>query len=399
MNIKSTNILFLTDFFLPHTGGSRVYYHRLLSELVQQYPDRVTVLTKKVPGWEEYDDRQLNSALRIVRRFYPWPNWRYEQWPKYIPDLANVWLFARNNNIDIIHSGDLFPEGLVSVVVKKVLRIPFVAYCHGEEVTQIDYRRFLPKIRDLVYRSADAVVAANGFARACLVRIGVPEDRIFTITPGVDMATFMPKAANPALVTRYGVSGKVVLLSVSRLVERKGHSQILKALGKVRDSIPEFHYLIIGEGPEREKIKRIVAELGLGRHVSMVGKVASEELIDFYNLCDLFVLANRDIQGDVEGFGMVFLEANACGKAVLGGRTGGTSEAVIDNSTGLLVDPENIDEIASALRILISEPDLRKRFGAYGLQRARSDFAWAKRAEQLRSVNEFVLGKNLSEKL
>jgi phosphatidylinositol alpha-1,6-mannosyltransferase len=277
-------------------------------------------------------------------------------------------------------------------MLKKALRIPFVAYCHGEEVTQIDYRRFQPKMRDLVYKSADAIVAANGFARANLIRIGVPEDRIFTITPSVDTSTFAPRMADPALVNKFGLSGKVVLLSVSRLVERKGHSHVLKALSKVRDIVPEFHYLIVGDGPEREKIKSAITELGLERHVSMVGKVATAELIDFYNLCDLFVLANRDIEGDLEGFGIVFLEANACGKAVLGGRTGGTSEAVIENSTGLLVDPENIDEIASALKTLISEPELRKRFGANGLQRARADFAWPKRAEQLRAVNEFVLG-------
>lgn len=363
----------------------------LYSELVQKYPDRVTILTKKVPGWAEFDNRHSTSALRIVRRFHPLPNWRYKQLPKFFPDLANTWLFARKNRVDIIHSGDLFPQGLVSVMLKKVLRIPFVAYCHGEEVTQIDYRRFQPKMRDLVYRSADAIVASSGFARANLIRIGVPEDRIFTIMPGVDTSTFTPKAADPTLVRKFQLSGKVVLLSVSRLVERKGHSHALKALAKVRDVVPEFHYLIVGDGPEREKIKSTIAELGLERYVSMVGKISDEELIDFYNLCDLFVLANRNIAGDLEGFGMVFIEANACGKAVLGGRTGGTSEAVIENSTGLLVDPENIDEIALALKTLISQPELRKRLGANGLQRARAEFFWLKRAEQLRAVNEFVL--------
>lgn len=373
-------------------GGSRVYYYRLYSELIHKYPDRVTILTKKVPGWKEFDSLHSIPALRIVRRFHPLPNWRYEQLPKLFPDLANACLFAKKYQPDVIHSGDLFSQGLVSVIIKKVLRIPFVAYCHGEEVTQIDYRRFQPKMRNLIYQSADAVVAANGFARASLIRIGVPESKIFTITPGVDTSRFLSRAAHPALVSKFGLSGKVVLVSVSRLVERKGHSHVLKALAKVRDIVPAFHYLIVGDGPEREKINNLIARLKLERHVSMVGKVVDKELIDFYNLCDLFVLANRDIEGDLEGFGMVFLEANACGKAVLGGRTGGTSEAVIENSTGLLVDPENIDEIASALKTLISQPDLRKRLGANGLQRARAEFSWPKRAEQLRAVNEFVLG-------
>lgn len=391
-HIKATNILVLTDAFLPHMGGSRVYYYMLYSELVQKYPDRVTILTKKVPGWEEFDSRHSSSALRIVRHFHPIPGLYYHQWLKFIPDLANAWLFARKKQADIIHSGDLFPQGPISVMLKRALRIPFIAYCHGEEVTQSDYRQFQPKMRDLVYKSADAVIAANGFARANLIRIGVPEGRIFTIRPGVDTSVFAPGAADPGLVSKFGLWGKAVLLSVSRLDERKGHSHVLKALGAVRDIVPEFHYLIVGDGPERKRIESVIAELGLEQHVSMVGKVAAAELADFYNVCDVFVLANRDIEGDVEGFGMVFLEANACGKAVLGGRTGGTSEAVIENRTGLLVDPEDIGAIAVALKALLSQPELRRRLGAHGLRRARADFSWTERAEQLRAVNEFVLG-------
>jgi phosphatidylinositol alpha-1,6-mannosyltransferase len=225
-----------------------------------------------------------------------------------------------------------------------------------------------------------------------LLRIGVAESRIFKILPGVDMSSFAPAPKDAALIAKFGLDGKVVVMSVSRLVERKGHSHVLKALRQVRDSVPEFHYLIVGDGPERKNIEQLVADLGLGRQVTVVGGVSGEDLGKFYNLCDLFVLANRDVEGDVEGFGMVFLEANACGKPVLGGRTGGTSEAVIEGSTGLLVDPEDIDQIASALRLLISDAALRERLGAAGLARVRADFSWDTRTEQLSAVSEFVLG-------
>lgn len=386
------NVLLSTDAFLPHTGGSRVYYYTLYRELVRRYPDRVTILTKKVPGWESFDRLHSSDAMRIVRRFHPLPSWRYGQLPKFFPDLLNTWLWAAKVRADIIHCGDLFPQGLACVVLKKALRIPYVAYCHGEEVTQIDYRRFQPRMRNLVYRSADAVIAANEFARSNLVRIGVPLQRIFKILPGVDIENFVPRAAREDLVRRYGLAGKVVLLSVSRLVERKGHAQVLKALARLRESVPDFHYLIVGDGPEWQRIEGLIRELGLEGRVSMAGKVAAEELTDFYNCCDLFVLANRDIEGDVEGFGMVFLEANACGKPVLGGRTGGTSEAVIEGATGLLVDPESLDEIAAALTRLLSSAELRGRLGNQGLARARADFAWHTRAEPLRAVSERVLG-------
>lgn len=390
--VRVRSILVLADYFLPHRGGSRVYYYMLYQDLVKNRPDRVTVLTKKVPGWEDFDRNHLGTGLRIVRRFHPWPDWRYWQWSKLIADVGSALWWTLCEKIDLIHSGDLFPQGVVSVILKRILGVPFVAYCHGEEVTQIDRRRLQPKMRDMIYKSADAVIAANGFARGLLLRIGVAESRIFKILPGVDMSSFAPAPKDAALIARFGLDGKVVVMSVSRLVERKGHSHVLKALRQVRDSVPEFHYLIVGDGPERKNIEQLVADLGLGRQVTVVGGVSGEDLGKFYNLCDLFVLANRDVEGDVEGFGMVFLEANACGKPVLGGRTGGTSEAVIEGSTGLLVDPEDIDQIASALRLLISDAALRERLGAAGLARVRADFSWDTRTEQLSAVSEFVLG-------
>lgn len=385
------NVLLNTDAFLPHAGGSRVYYYTLYSELVRQYPDQVTVLTKKVPGWEDFDRDHATPALRIRRRFHPLPDWRYTQLPKFLPDLVRTAWSAGGGRTDIMHCGDLFPQGLVAVVLKRLLGIPFIAYCHGEEVTQIDHRRFQPRMRDLVYHSADAVIAANEFARSMLLRIGVPAERIFKILPGVDLETFSPRPPDADLQDSLGLHGKVVLLSVGRLVERKGHSQILRALAALPDSLPAWHYLIVGEGPERERIEALVGELGLSDRVTLAGKVPASRLAAYFNLGDLFVLANRDIAGDLEGFGMVFLEANACGKAVLGGRTGGTSEAVIENVTGRLVDPENIFEITAALSDLIDKPELRRSLGERGLQRARAEFAWSTRAPQLRAVSDRVL--------
>lgn len=379
-------LLVLADSFLPHAGGSRVYYYSLYRHLTEQFPVRVTVLTKKVPGWKEFDAHASDGALRLIRRFRPLPNWKYHHLPKLIPSLAQAAYFVLSHPVDMLHAGDLFPQGVIAMWLKQVLGVPYVTYCHGEEITQTDYWRFQPRVRNAIYMASDAVIAANGFARANLVRIGVPEQKIFKILPGVDSEFFSPRPRRLQLVHQFGLQGKLTILSVGRLVERKGHSMVLRALARIRHSIPPFQYLIVGEGPEKAAIAALASELGLSKQVTLAGKAQDQQLADIYNLSDLFVLANRVVEGDLEGFGMVFLEANATGKAVLGGRTGGTPEAVVDGSTGMLVDPESIEEIAGALQLLLCNADLRQRLGNAGLRRARTDFSWPARAQLLQDT-------------
>jgi hypothetical protein len=139
----------------------------------------------------------------------------------------------------------------------------------------------------------------------------------------------------------------------------------------------------------------MVQDAGLKRRVTFAGYVAAEQLPDIYNLCDIMLMPNRlEEDGDVEGFGIVFLEANAAGKPVIGGRTGGAAEAIADGSTGFLVNPNDHQEIAGSLRRLLEDPGLREKFGAAGVRRVRSDFSWETRAKILRKVSLDILGKD-----
>lgn len=388
---RRSHFLLLTDSFLPHAGGSRVYYYNLYKHMTDQFPDRVTVLTKKVPGWQSFDALASSESLRIVRRSRPLPNWKYHQIPKVVSPLWHSWRFARQHKVDLIHAGDLFPPGLIAMWHKQITGTPYLAYCHGEEITQTDLRRYQPRVRNAIYSCADGVIAANEFARANLLRIGVAEDKIFKILPGVDREKFVPQRPNPELITRYGLAGKKIILSVGRLVARKGHTRLLQALNQIRDRVPQFHYLIAGEGPEKQAILSLAAQLGLSPQVTLVGKLTDEQLPDFYNACDVFALVNHVVEGDLEGFGMVFVEANACGKPVIGGRSGGTAEAVVDGKTGFLVDPENYEEIAARLLLLLQNDELSQRMGAAGLERARTEFNWGTRAQAFREINQEIV--------
>ena len=384
-------MLFLTDAFLPHAGGARVYYYNLLRGLEANALNEVTVLTKKVPGWKEFDAEHSHDRFRIIRAGRPLPNWKYQQWPKICVPLVRASALLLSEHYDLIHFGDLYPQGVLSLFFKKVIGKPYVAYCHGEEITQTDGRRYQPKLRNAIYEHAQVVIAANEFARQNLLRSGIAENRIRKITPGVDCSRFTPSSPRHDLVKRYGLQDKFVLLTVARLVPRKGHQLVLQALKALLPERPELVYLVVGTGPEESRLRRMVAELGMTNAVRFAGFVNDDELSEYYNLADLYVMPNSEDKGDVEGFGMVFLEANACGKPVVGGRSGGTGEAVLDGKTGMLVDPSDPSELIKTLRCLTDNEALLKTLGESGLSRARSDFSWEARAQVLDGINRGIL--------
>ena len=192
------------------------------------------------------------------------------------------------------------------------------------------------------------------------------------IYPAVDPERFKPLDA--AMVR----SGRRVILSVSRLVERKGQDQVIRALPSVLVKVPQAEYWIVGEGPMRPSLERLAQELGLEEKVQFLGVLNSEQLVPMYNQCDVFAMPSKECQdsGHVEGFGIVFLEANACGKPVIGGRSGGMPEAIEEGKSGLLVDPENSRELADALTRLLTDSTLAAELGAYGRQRVLTQLNW-----------------------
>jgi phosphatidyl-myo-inositol dimannoside synthase len=390
--IPRTKVLMLTDSFLPHAGGSREYYNNIYRALVELGRSEVTILTKKIPGWQKFDDLGSSALFRIRRQFRPLRSWKYRELPKGVgPFLQALW-YVLCHQPEIVHVGDLYPQGLTAMILKKLLGLPYVIYCHGEEIAQTDRYRYQPGVRDRIYKSADAVIANAEFARQNLLRIGVCPDRICKITPGVDAKRFRPGPANIELLRQYGLEDKTVILTVARLVPRKGHDIALQAFASICREFPCAHYLIVGTGPEETHLRQLVQQLSLQDRVTFAGFGSSEVLPDLYNLCEVMLLANRqEANGDVEGFGIVFLEANAAGKAVIGGRSGGAVEAVVDGTTGCLVNPEDAAEVGDALRRLLSDRELRTRMGAAGARRANHEFTWAERARMLEDLNRRVL--------
>ena len=395
----SISHLVMADSYLPHSGGSRVYYANLYKNLLLAYPDTVTLLTKKVPGWEEFDRKASTDRFRIIRKLEPLPNWRYGQLPKAVPQFAHAAGTLLAGHFDVLHCGDLFPQAFNGVFLRKLFGIPLIVFCHGDEISQTDRRRYQPKVRNFIYRHADAIVAANQFACDGLKRIGIPEGRIHKLTPGVDLQSFFARPVNSELIERYRLLNKKVLLTVARLVPRKNVRIVIEALPNVLKEIPNLKYLVAGEGPEEGSLRQLVHDLHLDDVVEFVGNIPNQKISDFYNLCDVFVMVNRlEKGGDVESFGMVFTEANAMGKPVIGGRSGGSAEAIVEGQSGFLVNPEDPKEVAERLLLLLKDEALAKKIGAFGKERVTNQFNWLARAHELRNISKQLLVNAPSER-
>lgn len=389
---RATHILFISDSFSPHAGGSREYYFNLYRDLAALGLADVTVLTKKVPGWAAFDASHVSPGFRIVRRFSPLKSWNYWQLPKGVfPFVQILWKVLRDSP-EVIHAGDLYPQGVIASAVSHLTGIPYVIYCHGEELMQTDRYRYQPRVRNHLYNHAAAVIANSEFTRSQLLRVGVREDRITKITPGVDAARFQPGPPDDELIRKYDLAGKTVVLTVGRLVPRKGHRTSLQVIANLCQEFPRLHYVIAGTGPEEHNLRQLCLTLGIQDRVTFTGLTPADALPRLYTLCDLMLLANREeANGDLEGFGMVFLEASAVAKPVIGGYSGGAIEAIEDGVTGFLVNPNDLRAMEIAVRRILCNPELRTAMGSAGRRRVEAMFNWSQRTQMLHRVNLGIL--------
>ncbi len=384
---RSADILLITDRYLPEVGGTITWFHNMAMRFA---PGTVSIVTRDYPGSKGVDTGHPGvNVYRLGLRRYPFL--RPESLLIYAKLLAVSSWVVRRRRISVVHAGKVLPEGLVAYWIARLFGVPYLVYAHGEEITIFGQNPAYAKVVPKVYKHAAAVVANSRFTREQLVRVGVSEARIACVNPGVDPHFFKPAPPDGGLVTRYGLERKTALLSVGRLIRRKGHDKVIEAVAQLLPEHPDLVYLVLGAGEDEGYLRKIVQGLGVAHAVRFAGEVPCEELPRFYNTADIFVLANRwEADGNVEGFGIVFLEANACGKAVIAGTSGGTGDAVRDGYNGLRVDGDDAGQIREAIRRLLTDPGLRERLGAQGRRLVEAECTWDRVFEKLRAVSDAI---------
>jgi N-acetyl-alpha-D-glucosaminyl L-malate synthase BshA len=301
---------------------------------------------------------------------------------------------VREHNIDVIHAHWAVPMGFVSSIVKLVTDKPLVITTHGRDVyvdpeagaivPELWYVR--PFLR-FALRRANRVISVSQDCRRHAIAAGAPSDRIRVIYNGVDAKRFSPRKSNKHIRQVLGVSDSAQLvLFVGSLRRYKGVDVLIRAMSRVVESEPSAVAVIIGNGPQKEKLIALRDLLGLQKAVIFAGLVPNSEIVSYQNECDVFLLPSRR-----ESFGIAAVEAMACAKPVIGTKVGGLKEVIEGGRTGVLVEPGNYLQLARAIIQVLEDKSYARRLGENGRRKVEAEFDWKKIARRTLSLYSEVL--------
>ena len=362
---NARGLLLVSELYPPSIGGSAV----LFGEIYPRLNDiSVRVLSDGV-GMADYGIRRpraLGQYLRLAAKL------------------------RTTRGVSMIHCGRALPEGVAAWLCRCSGGPRYACWAHGEDISTALTSRELTWLMRRVYGNAEVVFANSANTRRMLRELDIADDRIELVYPGVDTERFRPDIDAREIRQRIAPRGETVLLSVGRFQTRKGHDLVIRAVGQLVREQRSLRYVIVGDGRERSRLEALVDQCGVRDHVTFMGEVPGEMLPRYFAACDIFVLPNRVEQNDVEGFGIVYLEAAASGKPAIGGRSGGVPEAIADGVTGLLVDGTDVDELAATIARLMDSEALRRSLGEAGRARAVRDFGWESAAARLAKAHHRV---------
>lgn len=380
-------VLLVANNFPPVRGGSASVY----ANLARCAPDEVLVVAPSVDytdglpliGWREHDRSASYRVLRLpllrttvggrVPQGLSKLSW--VAWDAAIRLRLALTLLALilRRGVRTVCVGELLASRWVLRLLRLVPGVRTVAYVHGEEVTTDDLYDTGHERARRALMDSDRVVVVSRFTQQAVAELMGPESagRIALIQNGVDTGLFRPQAKSVSLLRLYGLEGCFVFVSVSRLVEKKGTDTAILAFARVAARHPDCRLLVVGSGPYRTRLDALAVEAGVEDKVVFTGAVADDELVEHYQLGDVFVMPNRRLpDGDTEGFGLVFLEANGCGLPAIAGRDGGSTEAVEDGVNGLVVDGHSVEAVAGAMLVLREDAGMYDRLRRQALEKA-----------------------------
>lgn len=386
MAIALRSLLISGSYFPPQIGGISTMMAEICLELGQH---RVAVLTGVSKGSDETPlggvrvyrmDAELSPRSTTIATFR---------------SITSLGLALVRERPAVLQYATL-EDAYLAYWTYRTLRIPHVMYAHGNEILAAG-RSSWSKPRAALLASS-CVVANSRYTEGLLRNLGLHAHQVRVVHPGCDLERFRPMQTSKEERMRLtgGRPLARLLLTVGNLVERKGHDTVIRTLPLLAKRGQDVVYLIVGGGPNRAALKQLAVSLGVADRVVFLGRVTTSELPLLYSAADLFVMVSRERleHCDVEGFGIVFIEAAACGTPSIGGRSGGVNDAVVDGVTGLLVDPLDTAEVARSIDVLLANRDLARRFGDAARERAVSQFSWSRFGQTVASIlDEVVRGR------
>lgn len=354
--------------FKPALGGVANYVHELAVQFGRRA--RVHVIGRQQAGMEAFDRRVPYTVTRIRT-----PASALLSLPLFARAVRQV---IRHQPPDALFCPMWFPDAAACRWAMGTARIPYFVAAHGTEVFE-DFTTLRNAVRTVlvrrlkrrVFHGAAKIFPVSNYTRAAVLReAGGTGDGIITVNNGVNAEIFRKAAVTAGTQAAYRPNGERLLLTVTRLYPYKGVDRMLESLPVISRAVPGVKYLVVGVGPDRPRLEGLAASLGVEGQVSFLGRLPASTIIELYSLADLFVMLSREEPPDVEGFGLVFLEAAACGLPSVGGRSGGIPDAIDDGKSGWLVDPTDTVEIARTITDLLQSPDRLTRASAHCLATA-----------------------------
>ncbi|PYY27727.1 glycosyltransferase family 4 protein [Paenibacillus illinoisensis] len=377
--------VFVAIDFPPEKGGIHDYAYGLISQIPSE---EVTVLTNKIKDTVESNQFDRKADFEIIRKRIYWNSNKVLLILSQVILILQLIILKWRRKTSEIHFVNVFPVGVAGPFMKAFFGMKYFPYVHGLDVMGMVNSRLFPLLMIILKRS-DKVIANSQYTKSKLIELGIHEHQILIIPPGLNVSKLSGTVESVEDVRdKYDLHGKKVMITVSRLVERKGHDVTLKAIRQVIKHIPNLKYLICGDGPYRGELERLVIKYGLDSLVVFTGGITDQELHQLYECSDIFIMPSRDIKekGDVEGFGIVFLEANYYRLPVIAGNSGGIPDAVKDQVTGYLVDPMDDIEIANRIEELVLNEKLAEEMGNNGHDWVINHCLWSHRSQLLKKL-------------
>ena len=376
--MSTRKILLVTNDLGPRAGGIETFILGLLDQLDGS---QIVIYTAAQTGSDQFDKILSAKTGVIILRDKssvllptPWVNRR-------------VRAVALRFESEVIWFGAAMPWAWISGLLKRAGAKRIVAITHGHEV----WWAKLPPFRQIFAQSTksiDVLTYLGQFTRRAMAPVVSARCAMVHIAPGISIQHFTPGAKSQKLIDELDLEGKQVLISVGRLVHRKGQDKLLEALPQILLTHPDIILLFVGVGPRQKKLDQLVRSHELSNYIRFVGRIAYDALPDYFRLGDLFVMPSRSrLAGlEVEGLGIVYLEASACGIPVVAGASGGAPDAIIQGKTGLVVDGTKVDEIARTINELLDNPTQLAAMGQAGRAWTVERWSWQIWGERFREV-------------
>lgn len=362
-------LLFITQDFPPETGGIQTYSFEL-SKRLAIHSDYFCVLAPKTSRTEKFDQKLTFN----IRRF------KVSNTLLFIVLLFRLSGIIKKNKIDIVFHAQ-WQTLLPSIWVKKRGLINKIAVgAHARELLFNPFGKgwagsLYEKYKLTLMKHVDVWYPVSEYTAGLLQNNGVEKKKIEVLINGTNPEQYYPKDAS-AFKNNAGLGENKVILTVTRLVARKGIDLVIQAMPEVLKEIPNAFYLIVGDGPIKEQLQQQITNSNLSMNVKLVGRVEYHSMIDYYNIADVFVMPSKTVLPDVEGFGIVFLEANACAKPVIGSNSGGIPSAIKHGYNGLIVNENDIEGLTKAIIKILKNDHFATKLGENGLEFVREIANW-----------------------